>query len=104
MENGAGFGAGSRDCSYGGREIGERERERDRESVAVLYGGEIVAVWFHLVWFGLVCCVDRRLESCEERWRTEQRKGLCCYVGVPQILKKKQTTTIKWQNVYMSQN
>jgi len=32
MENGACFGTGSRDCSYGGREIGgERERDRERE-------------------------------------------------------------------------
>jgi hypothetical protein len=42
MENGAWFGAGSTGWSYTGREIGWRERE----SVAVLYSGEIVAVWF----------------------------------------------------------
>jgi len=42
MENDAWFGAGSRDWSYRGREIGGKERE----STAVLCGGEIVSVWF----------------------------------------------------------
>jgi len=36
----------------------------------VLCGGEIVAVW---------------LGVCDERWQTEQRKELCCYVGVPTL-------------------
>jgi len=42
MKNGAWFGAGSRDWSYRGREMGERERR----NVAVLCGGKMVTVWF----------------------------------------------------------
>jgi hypothetical protein len=41
MENGAWFGAGSRNWSYRGREIGKRNREH-----CCAYGREIVAVWF----------------------------------------------------------
>lgn len=73
IESGAWFGAGSRDWSYRGREIGGKERE----STAVLCGGEIVSVWFGAwIW-------DEREGSREERWRTEQRRELCWYVGVP---------------------